>query len=143
MVLIPIIMMIVGAMRFGAARLSAGETATQQAFHDAASGTPPQYADQPGPAPAQGYSGIRPGLPLRMHTAVSQKQMTLYTGDAKTTGGLAVSASVSVPGPTWAFSGYPAGGGDRAAVEQWFTDYTSDSRQALMNPLGLAEDWAP
>lgn len=140
--IITILMLTKGALQLGLARLDAQEDAAARAFGDAAAGTPPAYADVSA-TPVEGYAGIRPGLPLRVHAVSARNTVTIYGGDRDPLPPFTVGADVAVSSPSWPICGYPAGAIDRDMIRAWFLDYTAESHEELILPLGLAPAWQP
>jgi hypothetical protein len=143
-VLVTILMLALGAMRIGVARLDTAGTASFEAFRNATSGPVPLYTDDRDLAPIDGTGAVRPGLPNRTHVPRPEQTVSVYAGNNETLPDVTVGAKAGLAGPPWTYSAYPVGGQDRADTEQWFLDYAGESHTTdLGDPLRLAPAWAP
>jgi len=141
-ILITLLMLAMGAMRIGVARLGTTASASFQAFNDATASGNPQFTGDAAVPPIDGVDTIRPGFPNRVSDPTASANPAGGTGMA----GVGYSANVGFQAaaisPTWNYSGFPVGS-DQTFNSQWLTSYVDESHANLYVPLGLAPAWTP
>lgn len=144
-ILITILMLVQGAMRFGAARLRQEQTVWFQAFQNVTVSTPPQYTDDPDRPLEEGFAEIRPGLPNRMHVPEGTETVPINSGSSSDPiAPFKVDTKAALGGPAWNYPAYPVGDEDAAYTREWFTNYADEVySSALKDPLGLKDPWTP
>ena len=142
-VLISILMLVVGTVHIGMARLNTVEDAAYRALGNAATGGTPLYTNDPALSEITTIADIRPGMPNRTHVVVSQKQVSVSPSVNQTLPPTNVHAYAGAISPAWTFSAYPAIATDSQATQTWFETYVTESHQELIDPLVLAPPWAP
>ncbi len=140
-VLVSLLLMSMGAMKIGVARLSESRDVTYKAFNDATAGAPPQYTADATVTPIPGIESLRPTLPLRVSQPTDSTDVTVLTGNSRFNA--TVGATAAVISPSWTCNGYPVGQEDQQATLQWMQSYIDESHSNVNYPLGLAPAWPP
>jgi hypothetical protein len=143
LVLLAILMLVWGGAKIGLARLDTATDVETKALGNAATGSPPQYTEDPDLTEVTTEWDVKPGLPNRTHVARAQATVPLTTGSATDSLPPAkVSAIAGAISPGWAMTGYPVAS-DEATMQSWFEQYINDSHPELIAPLILSPDWRP
>ena len=142
-VLITILMLALGAMQIGIARLDTARSATFEAFSNATTGATPQYTGDSDLQPIDGIGSVRPGLPNRTHVPRPETDVAVYAGNKQTLPTATVGSKTGLASPAWIFSAYPVSGQDETDTEQWFLQDASESHTFLTDPLRLSPAWEP
>ena len=142
-VLITVLVLSLGAMKIGLARLDTAHGAAFEAFHNATADPTPQYTGDADLAPIDGTASERGGLPNRTHVPRPAAEVDVYAGNKQSLPPVQVGGKAGLAGPAWTYSAYPVGGQDQDATRQWFLDYAAESHTFLDDSLRLAPAWRP
>ena len=142
-VLSTILMLSIGAMRVGMARMETARNAQFEAMKDAITAQSPQYTGDPRLQPIGGVGEVRPGFPNRTHVPRPTADVTVQDGNNGTLPPITVGGSAGLASPAWTYWGYPLGSEDRDASENWVRGYVTESHGDIVAPLRLAPAWEP
>jgi hypothetical protein len=142
-VLMTVMMLALGAMKLGLARMETARSAQYDAMRDGVIDPDPRFTGDPRLQPIEGINAVRPGFPNRTHVPRPTQDVTVRDGNGGALPTFTVGGRAGLASPTWTYWGYPVGGADRGASEQWIDDYVTESHGTIVAPLRLAPSWEP